>query len=126
MTRPAVQAPAPTGAPTFATGLLKVTGVLLDHAEQRNSAGAESHALLIARISTGAGMPYEAIQDLGTSASAHIAAESKARLLRRGQAVTVTCRGALPRTDHHHAVLRCVDVVDLIPHDLPAPAGAST
>lgn len=118
-----VQAPAPSAAPTFASGLLKVTGILLDHAEQRHTPGHDSHALLVARISTGAGMPYEAVHDLGSSPASHIAAESKARLLRRGTAVSVTCRGALPRTDHAHAVLRCLDVVDLIPLSLPTTPG---
>jgi hypothetical protein len=111
-----VQPPAHSAAAHFATGTLRVTGILLNHAEVRHSAGNESHALLVAHISTGAGMPHEATQDLGTSPAAHIAAESKARLLRRGTAVTAVCRGALPRTDHGNAVLRLVDVSELIPH----------
>lgn len=117
-----MQAPAHTPA-----GQLRITGVLLDHAQHLHTAGQASHALVRACVSTGAGLPCDVLQDLGTGPSAHIAAERKARLLRRGAAVTVVCRGALPRTDHATAVLRCVDVIDLIPHHLPAdptqPAG---
>lgn len=117
-----VQPPAQAAAqaPSFAAGQLRVTGVLLQHAELVFSTGPEPHAFLRVRISTGAGFPYLVQQDLGTSPGSHIAAQSKARLLRRGAHVTATCRGLLPRTDHADAVLRCMDVTDLIPHDLPA------
>lgn len=118
-----VQAPARHGTAAAHDGQVRITGVLLEHAEVRHTAGRDSHALLVARIGTGTGMPHEAVQDFGTSPSGHLAAESKARRLRRGAAVTVTCRGEVPRADHGHAVLRCLDVTDLFPHDLPASTG---
>lgn len=102
-------------APHFAAGQLRITGVLLQDAEARHTAGRESHALVRAVISTGSGMPYEAVQDLGTLPSSHIAATDKARRLRRGAHVSVVAQGALPRTDHDLAVLRLQGLTDLIP-----------
>lgn len=114
-----MQAPAPT----FAAGQLRITGVLLRDAEARHTAGQDSHALVRAVISTGAGMPYEALQDLGTTPSSHIAAADKARHLRKGAHVTAVAHGALPRTDHDLAVLRLQGLTDLIPHHLSPSAG---
>jgi hypothetical protein len=111
-----VQAPAHTH---FTAGMVKVTGVLLRDAEDRHSPGREGHAFVHAVISTGAGMPYEALQDMGASPSSHIAASEKARRLRRGAHVTAIAHGALLRTDHDLAVLRLQGLTDLIAHELP-------
>lgn len=104
---------------------LRIDGVLTDHAQALHTPGHNSHALLQAVIDGGQGLPFVVLQDLGTGPSAHIAAESKARLLRRGMRVLATAGGAVPRTDHDRAVLRLVDLTDLIPvpTQTPAPSG---
>lgn len=108
-----MQTPAPE------PGQLRATGTLLHDAELRFSTGAERHAFLAVEFGTGSGMPYRAVQDLGTDPLAHVAAEAKATLLRQGRRVTVYARGANFRNDHDRALLRLIDVSDLVVHDLP-------
>jgi hypothetical protein len=107
-----------------AQGQLRLTGTLLRDAELRHTTGPQSRAILVAEVCTGKGQPHLVQQDLGHEPASHFAAQAKARLLKRGTGVTVYCRGAEARLDHGRAVLRCLDVTDLIPNALPAHAGA--
>lgn len=117
-----VQASAPRR-PEPGDGQVRITGLLLADAQVRATSGKPPHALLMAEVSTGAGMPFSVQQDLGDSFAAHLAAHSKARQLRQGATVTVTCAGAYPRTDHGEARMVCLRVLDVVPHQPPAPRG---
>lgn len=101
-------------------GHLRITGQLVRDAECRATSGAQPDALLLMEISTGVGATFSAQQDLGTGFSAHLAAHTKARFLRRGATVTVTCAGAQPRADQAGAHMVCLRVQDATPHQLPA------
>lgn len=114
----------PVQTPAHPAAAIKINGTLQRDAEVRHTPGSNSHALLVAELHTGRGLPYQVLQDLGTSPAAHLAAESKARLLRRGALCTVWAKGAMPQTDHDRAVLRLVEVTDLIPHDIPTDSAA--
>lgn len=100
--------------PAVEPGAIRITGTLLDHAEVRATSGAEPHALCLLNITTGAGLPVRAQHDMGAGFAMHLAAHSKAQLLRAGDAVTITCDGLLaaPGT----GALTCLRVRDVIPH----------
>lgn len=110
-------------APAAAPGVLRITGRVTQPAELRHTVGHEPRALLAMELSTGSGLPFWAQQDLGTDFAAHLAAASKARLCGRGAAVTVLCRGLRVKTDHGHAQALCLQVLDVIPHHVPAHPG---
>ena len=106
---PAVQTPARP------VGVVRITGVLARQAELRMTTGAPPHGILFLDIESGAGLPFEARQDVGTDPCAITAAAAKQHQLRRGSTVTVYARGITPRTDHGAAVLRLQDVIDVVP-----------
>jgi len=99
---------------------IRVTGMLTQDAQLRRTPGAQSHALLFLSIAQSEGLPYEVRHDCGTEPAAIIAAESKARILKRGAIVTVYATGIAQRMDHAHAVLSLRGVTDVIPSTLNA------
>lgn len=111
--------------PTQPLGDVRITGRLLADAQVRVTSGADPQALLLLEVNTGAGMPFSVQQPMGSGFAAHLAAHSKARQLRQGATVTVTCAGAYPRTDHGEARMVCLRVLDVVPHQLPAVRGGS-
>lgn len=111
----------PVQTPAHPDCAIKINGTLQRDAEVRHTAGQPSHAVIVAELRTGKGLPYQLLQDLGTEPAAHLAAVAKARLLRRGALCTAWAKGLMPQTDHGQAVLRLIDVTDVIPHDIPSP-----
>ncbi len=67
---------------------IQVTGHLRDDAKVLYGPGGHT-AVLVAEIEPAKGLPYLVIQQLGSSAAAHIAAKAKAKELRKGCRVTV-------------------------------------
>lgn len=101
--------------PARQAGIVRITGTLARQAELRMTTGEHPHGILFLDIEAGTGLPFEARQDVGADPCAITAAVTKQRQLRRGATVTVYARGITPRTDHHHAVLRLHDVIDVVP-----------
>ena len=101
--------------PARPVGVVRITGTLARQAELRMSTGAQPHGFLFLHIESGAGLPFEARQDVGTDPCAITAAATKQHQLRRGSTVTVYARGITPRTDHHQAVLMLHGVTDVVP-----------
>lgn len=125
MTLPAVLTrPAAASLPASTAGVLRISGQVTQAAEVRHTTGEQPRALLALELSTGCGLPYWAQQDLGAEFAAHLAAATKARLCGRGAGVTVLCRGLRVKTDHGHAQALCLQVLDVIPHHVPAHPGA--
>ena len=61
------------------------------------------------------GMPYIVHQVFGPEPSAHIAADAKARTLKRGTAVRVFAQGLRAQSDHGYACLHLMKVTDVLP-----------
>lgn len=76
-------------------------------------------ATLCLKVTPTKGLPYDVRQDLGTNPSAHIAGHAKAKLLTKGAPVVVYGTGLRVRIDDEQAVLRVLDVTDVIPQSLP-------
>lgn len=95
---------------TATPGPLRITGRLLRPAESRCTTGALPRALVQVELSTGAGLPYTALLDLGSGFAAHLAAANKAKRLHTGTRCTVSCQGLRLRQDHSTAALLCLGV----------------
>lgn len=111
---------ADTHAATNAKGL-RITGTVCESAVVGNTgfSADRPRASLCLRVAPAKGLTYDIRQDLGTDPNAHIAANAKAKLLKRGAPVVVYGAGLRVRIDHDQAVLQVQDVTDVIPQALP-------
>lgn len=105
----------------LASQSLRIRGVVIDHAVVGNTGftGGKPSAALCLKVMPPKGLSYDIRQDLGTDPNAHIAAQAKAKLLKRGATVTVYCAGLRVRIDSDQALLQAQDVSDVIPGELP-------
>jgi hypothetical protein len=103
--------------PTQRQAFISITGQLLRDAEVRVTAGSEPHTLISVEITTGRGMTLWGQQDLGAGQTAHMAAHSKAKLLRQGDWLTLVCAGLIPGRSIREAtdVLTCSGVTHVMP-----------
>ncbi len=100
---------------------IRITGRLLTDAEWRVSGGNTPAGFLIVHVEQHPGLPaIRACQLIGTDPTRMVAAQAKARVLRRGDAVTVYGQKLLP---HGERVLELSGVTDVLPSQLrPIPA----
>ena len=98
----------------------RITGSLQAPAEARCTTGAQPRALVCVELATTCGLPYLAIEDLGSGYAAHLAAAMKAQRLRKGSVCTVQCLGLRIRADR--AALQCMGNVSITEHNPPQPA----
>ena len=87
----------------------ELVGLLRDDAELRIGVGA-ARSVLLFKLATRTGFPFQVLQPIAGDAGALQAATSLARTLRRGTQVRVRAEGCVPRTDHDHAVLQLIGV----------------
>lgn len=102
-------------AQTNIEGGIRITGKLADDAHLGFTPGEPSTAVLTLMVTPAKGLPYVVRQTIGTDPSAHIAAQAKLRVLRRGDEVSVYAEGLRAQSDHGVAALRAVGVTHVLP-----------
>lgn len=110
---------------------IQIRGQLSEHAQVGYLPNTNPpEATLVIRIQPERGMPYVAVQRLGSDPAAHIAAQAKLHLMRRGTWVCIYARSLQVRQDHDTHALRVDGITSVIPFTNPAirnePAHADT
>jgi len=96
-------------------GGIRITGQLTEDARLGYTPGDSPTAVLDLMITPAKGLPYLIRQPLGSDPSAHIAAQAKLRVLRRGDEVAVYAEGLRAQSDHGIASLRALGVTHVLP-----------
>lgn len=94
---------------------IRVRGTLMDQAVFSTTPREPASGVLVMTIKPQLGFPVLVIVPIGTEPSAHIAASTKARLLRGGTEVEAHGSGLIPQSDHGYSRLRLLGVTDVIP-----------
>ncbi len=95
---------------------IQIKGQLSEHAQVGYLPNTNPpEATLVLRIQPARGMPYIAVQRLGSDPAAHIAAQSKLALMRRGTWVCVYAKSLQVRADHDTHALRVDGITSVIP-----------
>jgi hypothetical protein len=110
-------------APSHITDGVRVTGTLQDDALLSYTPEREPQAVLTFELPADKGLPYRVRQLIGRDPNAHIAAQAKAQMLRRGVQVSVHGKGLRVSSDHGIACLVIVDVENVFA--LTTPPGRS-
>lgn len=105
---------------------LRVVGQLLEDAVLGYTPPPKVEAVLSFEIAMPKGRPVRGIQRLGTDENAHVAADAKKQMLKRGRWVAVYAEGAQEQSDHGVAALRLFGVSGIHPLPNPAPQTEAT
>jgi len=94
---------------------IRITGELTQDAALLYTPGATPTAHLELHIDADIGLPYVARHPLGADPNAHMAAQAKLIMLRRGAQVAVYGAGLRAQSDHGIACLAVLRVSDVLP-----------
>jgi antitoxin component of RelBE/YafQ-DinJ toxin-antitoxin module len=94
---------------------VRITGVLQENAAVLYQAGIQPSAMLVLKIAPEKGLPFLVRKPLGTDPNAHMAAQAKLVVMKRGDQVAVYAKGFQARDDHDVATLFALDVSDILP-----------
>jgi hypothetical protein len=97
------------------TETLRITGSISEDARVTFTGGADPQAAVFTAVITPPlGLPYRVLQPLGTDASVQVAAQMKAKQLKRGAMVEVHCTGLRVKDDHGRVELVTMNVQAVI------------
>ena len=99
---------------------LRVIGQLVDNAAVTYTPGIKPAAVLSFEMDLPKGRRVRVVMPLGTDENAHIAADAKKQMLRRGSWAAVHAEGGQEQSDHGVVAFRLLGVSGVYP--LPTPA----